>query len=378
MTSIKEGTMTQTVSYFKDFIWEIENFVEWWSTRNIAGSNRDNHTTWEEEMGVEEPKNWEESSGSPLFVFEIKGVKHQFRIDILKYDSWDRLEDSHSLMMGISVFYNGPWDSILMKPLFSIKDSGKYSSNKHIETTRLKKGNNSYARIFSDHSITHNLNEILDPHFKVNCSIQIDMAQDNMFGIGLEKNLLEKKHLNRLSQQPEDFTSADGSLKQFSDFEIVCIDQNPNGENIETTLYCSKVILYLGSEYYRRMFSGGFVEDHGRVKVTDVSSQTMVKILQYLYTGSINKPQIDVDVMYASDKYEMQHLHAFCEFALGEKLNVETVFDIATAAYRCGSSCFRDYVNSFLCQHWKDIKKDERSQMFFKNPVYLRKILNQL
>ena len=126
------------------------------------------------------------------------------------------------------------------------------------------------------------------------------------------------------------------------------------------------------------MFSGGFVEDQGRVKVTDVSSQTMVKILQYLYTGSINKPQIDVDVMYASDKYEMQHLHAFSEFALGEKLNVETVFDIATAAYMCGSSCFRDYVNSFLCQHWKDIKKDERSQMFLKNPVYLREILNQL
>ena len=185
-------------------------------------------------------------------------------------------------MMGISVFYNGPWDSILMKPLFSIKDSGKYSSYKPIETTDLKKGNNSYARIFSDHSITHNLNEILDPHFKVNCSIQIDMAQDNMFVTGLEKNLFEKKHLNRLSQQQQDFTSADGSLKQFSDFEIVCIDQNPNGENIETTLYCSKVILYLGSEYYRRMFSGGFVEDHGRVKVTDVSSQTMVKILQYL------------------------------------------------------------------------------------------------
>ena len=28
---IKEGGQTTTVSYSKEFMWEIENFVDWWS-----------------------------------------------------------------------------------------------------------------------------------------------------------------------------------------------------------------------------------------------------------------------------------------------------------------------------------------------------------
>ena len=376
--SIKEGVLMKTVSYSKKFVWEIENFVEWWSSRLIAESNRNNATTWEEEMNVEEPKNWEKSSGSPLFLFEINGVNHQFRIDILKFDSWDRLEDVHNLMMGISLFYNGPWDSILVKPLFWVKDSGTQFSNTPIETTELKKGTNSYARVFSDHSIASNINEILNPHFQLFCSIQIDIVDESMFRTSLEQNVSEMRNFNRLLHQNLDFTSNNGFLKQFSDFEIIGIDQNENGENIETTLYCNRIVLYIGSEYYRRMFSGNFVESQGRVKVTDVSCKTMIKVLQYLYTGNINKAEIDVDVMYAADKYEMKHLHAVSEFILGENLDVNNVFDIALVANHCGSNNFKGCVNRFLCKKWKKIKVDKRSQMFLNNPVYMKEILNQL
>ena len=79
---ITEGVLRKTESYSKEFVWEIESFVEWWSSRQVAESNRNNATTWEEEMNVEEPKNWEKSSGSPLFLFNINGVNHQFKINI--------------------------------------------------------------------------------------------------------------------------------------------------------------------------------------------------------------------------------------------------------------------------------------------------------
>ena len=374
---ITEGVLRKTESYSKEFVWEIESFVEWWSSRQVAESNRNNATTWEEEMNVEEPKNWEKSSGSPLFLFNINGVNHQFKINILKFDSWDRLDDEHNLMMGISLFYNGPWESILVKPLFCVKDSGWNCSNKPIETTELKKGTNSYARVFSDHSIASIINEILNPHFQVFCSVQVDIVDGSMFRTSLEKNVIEKNNSKGLLQQRLDFTSNDGYVKQFSDFEIICIDQNENGENIETTLFCNKIVLSMGSEYYRRMFSGSFVESQGRVKVTDVSCKTMVKVLHYLYTGNANKAGIDVDVMYAADKYEMEHLHAISELVLGEKLDTDTVFDIALVASHCGSNIFKGCVNTFLFENWKEIKKDKRSEMFLNNPSYMREILNQ-
>ena len=120
---VKEGGQTTTVSYSKEFMWEIKNFVDWWSSRPVAESFRSDSTTWEEEINVEQPKSWEQASGSPFFTFEINGVNHQFRIDVLKFDSWDRFDDDHNQMMGISLFYAGPWESIPVKPIFFINPS---------------------------------------------------------------------------------------------------------------------------------------------------------------------------------------------------------------------------------------------------------------
>ena len=127
--AISEGEMKTTISYSKQFMWEIENFVEWWSSRPVAESSRSNTTTWEEEVGVEQPKSWEQATGSPFFTFDINGDIHQFRIDVLRFDSWHRFDDEHSQTMGISLFYAGPWESIPVKSLFSLNSNKK---NVHI------------------------------------------------------------------------------------------------------------------------------------------------------------------------------------------------------------------------------------------------------
>ena len=137
--------------------------------------------------------------------------------------------------------------------------------------------------------------------------------------------------------QELDFAVKDGCFKQLSDFEIVCVDQSENKETFETILYCHKIILSLGAAYYRKMFSGQFVEGNGKVVVTDVSSSTMTKVLRYIYTGYIPETEIDLDVLYAADKYEMEQLQAICESKLQENLNIDNVFDISLAANNCGS-----------------------------------------
>ena len=319
---IKESAVTKTITYTKEFVWDIENFIVWWSCRPIAESMRNNKTTWMEEIQNEVPGNWEKSSSSPIIEFKIDTIVHQFTIDVLKFDSWDRFDNDHNLMMGISLFYIGPSEFIQINPLFYLERREKNFSNEPLETVKLRKGEHSYSRVFSDYSITSNIRDLLNPNFQVFCLIQVDIVEDNTFKTSLERNVQEKKNFDKLILQQSEFTSTGTLIKEFSDFEILCMDKTNDGEDVETKLYCHKIVLYLGSEYYRRMFSGNFQERQGKVKVTDVSSKTMAKALQYLYTGNIDKEEIDVEVMYAADKYEIRHLFAFSELVLGEKLNL--------------------------------------------------------
>ena len=375
---VKEGGQTTTVSYSKEFMWEIKNFVDWWSSRPVAESFRSDSTTWEEEINVEQPKSWEQASGSPFFTFEINGVNHQFRIDVLKFDSWDRFDNDHNQMMGISLYYDGPWESILVKPLFFIKE--KENSSRHVadNAQEIMREGNSNARIFADHSIASNLHQILDPHFKICCTVQVDIVQDEQYKQSLLADVSKSTKFNQFFHQELNFEEKDGCFNQLSDFEIVCVDQTENDETIETTLYCHKIVLCLGSEYYRKMFSGNFVESKGKVMITDVSRSTMTKLLLYIYTGYIQDGDIDVDVLYAADKYEMEQLKAYSESKLLEKLNIDNVFDISLAANNCGSQNFKELVLRFLCKNWKKICEDSRSKIFSNDPVILREILNQM
>merc|ERR1711953_212059 len=104
----------------------------------------------------------------------------------------------------------------------------------------------------------------------------------------------------------------------------------------------------------------------------------MIKVLQYLYTRNIDKSLIDVDLLYASDKYDVEHLPGLCESVLAENLNIENVFDIVSAANDCGSKNFKEYVFSFLGKHWKEIREDKRSEIFLNYPEVLMQILNQM
>ena len=83
----KEGETTSIVRYTKEFIWEIEQFTDWWSSREIAKSNRNDSTTWLEEIQDEKPQDWTKSTSSPIMTFKIEGVVHEFNLAILKYDN---------------------------------------------------------------------------------------------------------------------------------------------------------------------------------------------------------------------------------------------------------------------------------------------------
>ena len=164
----------------------------------------------------------------------------------------------------------------------------------------------------------------------------------------------------------------------FSDFEIICIDQKKNGDEQEKRFRCHKIILYLSSTYYKNMFSGKFIENElGVTKVTDVSSKTMEKVLQYLYTCQFKKDDMDIDVLYAADKYGIGYLHSACELELATNLTTETASDIALAANLCGSETFKSYVFGYVRKHWTQLKDSGNTDLLNKNPSVLREVLDK-
>ena len=370
---ITETVITKSTSYKKEFRWKIENLEDWWSSREVVASNRNENTTADEEIMDEEPTNWDKSSCSPMMTFEIEGIIHEFKIAILKYDTWDRYDDEHVLMMGISLFYNGPLESVVLKPLIYLKSSGT-EWGRTLKTETLKKGMYSGARVFASENVMSNPNAN-DP-FVALCLANIFVFKGCSTTLDLENKLKSRKTWNQCLLERFNFSSTGKEYEKFSDFEIVCVERADKGQQRERRFRCHKVILSSSSQYYRNMFSSSFSENEGSTKVTDVSGDTMAKMLQFIYTGTLEKTGIDIALLYVADKYQLEYLKDLCELELGKSITPETAPQLAVAASVCGSGTFKRRIYSFILNRWEEINSDEL-ELITKNTPIFSDILDQ-
>ena len=374
-----ETVETRTISYKKELKWKIDNFEDWWSSREIAESERmgSDELTEQEELQNEIPKDWSKSTLSPIMQFEVEGVKHEFMLSILKYDSYDRFDQDHNEMMGISLYYNGPSKSIILKPTFSI-DENETEVHNTLQAKMLQKHTYSECRTYSSYNLIDN-KDLAFPENQLNiiCGLKINVFKEFPNVRSLEKNVLSKKTWNQSLLEQFNFNSISSNWDKFSDFEIICLERNENGDNNEKIFRVHKIVLSLGSKYYKRMFYGNYTENNGSTKVTDISSVTMAKLLQYIYSGDVNKSDIDADLLLAADKYEIEHLQALCELELGHQISVENASQLSLIANICGSQVFKNHVYSFVREQWNKISKLKESEMLRKHPEILWEILDR-
>ena len=379
---VQETVTTRSVVYKKEFRWEIEKFEDWWSSREITKSERlDNDNVilvLEEELQYEIPRDRSKSSTSPVITFEVEGIEHQFKFAILKYDYFDRYDEDHSLMMSISLYYVGPLESIIFKPLFYLRNGGTDIGNP-LKAKQLKKGQYSDSKIFSSNNLMSNLESVLeDGRFLVSCLAQINILHEFSQIRSLENQVLSKKTWNQYLLEDFDFSFTTSMLDQFSDFEIICEDELESGDKYEKKFRCHKLVLVLGSKYYKKMLLGNFKEKQDKsTTVTDVSSHTMAKVLQYLYTGQVNNSEIDTKLLLAADKYELEHLQAVCELELGRKITIGTASEIVLVADACGSQIFKRYVYDFVWKYWKHMDSSDQAELLNRNPETLAELLNR-
>ena len=380
--SRSELVVLDSIFYSKEISWTIANIIAWWSSRDVVASNRNENTTEDEEMDYEYPKDWNKSSTSPIVNFSIEGVDHQFKIAILKYDSWDRYDDVHDVMMGISLFYNGPFESVNIKPLFYLEDSytrkihnntRTYNHKRQFET--LRKGMYSSSTIFSgDNHISH-----LDPgeECKVFCSVTIILNMCSSTMLPLLNQVKSKKARMRSLLDGLCCPASRQSIERFSDFEVVCLENGASAAPTKRILRCHRLVLSLGCEYFERMFCSNFTENRGIIEVTDVSGDTMAKILQYIYSGDLPISEIDIEVFYAADKYQLEYLKAICEAELGKNITVEEAPELALAANMCGTDAFKCHVYGYIRNNWDKMKATTGAELIAKNAEILSEIMDR-
>ena len=140
--------------------------------------------------------------------------------------------------------------------------------------------------------------------------------------------------------------------------------------------YCHKLLLSLKSDYFKRVFSSDSSESEDKIHVPDMSSDTMAKLIQFLYTGELDDTKIDIDLLSAANKFQSKDLQSVCELELSKTITMDNASKIAVAADIYGTIDFRKCVFRFVAKHWKEMKQHGRHELLENNAALLCQILD--
>ena len=126
------------------------------------------------------------------------------------------------------------------------------------------------------------------------------------------------------------------SRSKFSDVVLIALPKkDSNSKPFEFPAH--KVILAARSPVFARMFEHDMQESSSnKVKVDDLDPDTLKEMLVYMYTGQV--PKIEQDkvaygLLYAADKYQLDHLKSLCEQHIICRLQVNNASQIIQLAH---------------------------------------------
>jgi speckle-type POZ protein len=113
------------------------------------------------------------------------------------------------------------------------------------------------------------------------------------------------------------------SDKQLSDVKIECDGQ---------TFDCHQIILAARSPVFMAMFQSNMKEKKTKtVTINDFKTEVVSEMLNYIYTGTVSSndiSEIEIDLLAAADKYQLDLLKNICEENLCSKLEVTNCVEL--------------------------------------------------
>ena len=169
---------------------------------------------------------------------------------------------------------------------------------------------------------------------------------------------------------------------EFSDFEIVCKDQETKEDSTnesDVVFKCHKIILSFGSPVFKAMLRNNTLETiENRLVIHDIDSETVKKLLKYLYSGTVDPCMIDINLLAASHKYEIDKLKALCEITLAKNQDAENSIDTLISANIYGSKSFQEETIRIAISKWKDVKNGSNFKIIESYPSILIQLIDKL
>lgn len=126
-------------------------------------------------------------------------------------------------------------------------------------------------------------------------------------------------------------------------------------DGIYTDFPVHRLILSVRSPVFRQMLSD---PDLNLIRVTDVTSGVMNELLRFIYTGAVARDAIDSnaeDLLYAANKYEINHLKHQCEAVLSNTITVANTCRLMFLADTNSAEQLKDSVINFAIKENQDV-----------------------
>lgn len=214
----------------------------------------------------------------------------------------------------------------------------------------------------------------------VGCQVTLS-APDVFISPGLDNNLKAEKTFSQGMASQFDLTNPECSnnYKWLSDFQIQC-GQEENGKfKLEKTFNCHKIFLSLRSPVFKAMFlTDNYEVSENNLSIDDISSDTVEKMLGFIYTDNIKIDVADVELLYAADKYKIGRLKSICEKQLAAQLSESNAAEIAIASHMHGSKPFKREVMKYVAENWSKLKATKESEKIRDYPEMIDEMLSYL
>ena len=137
---------------------------------------------------------------------------------------------------------------------------------------------------------------------------------------------------------------------KMSDIKIKCQDQE---------FSCHKNILCTRSDVFETMFNGEAYDEatNGSLEIEDMDAKTMKKFLTYIYTDKIEYNEVDLNLIYVADKYNVLRLVSECAVVLSKKITNDNVFEVLKAGFLVENNSLFEAAMDYLVQNKLMAKK---------------------
>ena len=150
-----------------------------------------------------------------------------------------------------------------------------------------------------------------------------------------------------------------GKIENFDDFAMLLRNNELSDVTIifETghkKMSAHSYILAKKSSVFEAMFKHDMLESKNKqVNITDISNKAIKNMIRFIYTGALRLGEVSVelDVLKAADKYDINNLKEMCEERISKKLSIENCFEILQAAQQFNADKLKDKAIEFIAKN---------------------------